>query len=247
MDSEFVKLLSPALKTERGIEINICIFILLLQISDGASQAKGWPLLCMLLGEVSITHRTQGFQPPPNTTCLGPGGAERTQHPLPMRCCPCHRLPRSSARSRGNLRWERRAERTGSGSFNSCTHSHASRGAREPRKAPPSIRTAFPTEQPWPKAGRTQGSGRKTRALSRQDTARTPAGHLQDSPCLAAMTKERSAARSHARGRGSSCPVFGANCRNHHFVPAPDVFPKVPSHPHQNIPRGPAHRDEVFN
>lgn len=105
----------------------------------------------------------------------------------------------------------------------------------------------FSTEQPWPKAGRTQGSGRQTRALSRQDTARTPAGHLQDSPCLAAMTKERSAARSHARGRGSSCPVFGANCRNHHFVPAPDVFPKVPSHPHQNIPRGPAHRDEVFN
>lgn len=181
MDSEFVKLLSPALKTERGIEINICIFILLLQISDGASQAKGWPLLCMLLGEVSITHRTQGFQPPPNTTCLGPGGAERTQHPLPVRCCPCHRLPRSSARSRGNLQWERRAERAGSGSFNSCTHSHASRGAREPRKAPPSIRTAFPTEQPWPKAGRTQGSGRQTRALSRQDTARTPPG--QPLPC----------------------------------------------------------------
>lgn len=48
MDSEFVKLLSPALKPERGVEINICIFILLLQLSNGALQAKGWPLLCTL-------------------------------------------------------------------------------------------------------------------------------------------------------------------------------------------------------
>lgn len=50
MDSEFVKLLSAAVKTERGVEINICIFISLLQFSDGALQAKGWPLLCMLPG-----------------------------------------------------------------------------------------------------------------------------------------------------------------------------------------------------
>lgn len=44
MDSEFVKLLSPALKTEREVEINICIFILLLQFPSGASPAQGWPL-----------------------------------------------------------------------------------------------------------------------------------------------------------------------------------------------------------
>lgn len=43
MDSEFVKLLSPALKPEKGVEINICIFILLLQFSNGALQTKGWP------------------------------------------------------------------------------------------------------------------------------------------------------------------------------------------------------------
>uniref|UniRef100_A0A8B9TQN6 Uncharacterized protein n=1 Tax=Anas platyrhynchos TaxID=8839 RepID=A0A8B9TQN6_ANAPL len=85
MDSEFVKLLSPALKTERGIEINICIFILLLQISDGASQAKGWPLLCVLLGEVSITHRTQGFQPSPSTT-FGP--REPRKAPTSIRTAP---------------------------------------------------------------------------------------------------------------------------------------------------------------
>ena len=48
MDSEFVRLLSPALKPERGVEINICIFILLLQFSNGALQAKGWALLCTL-------------------------------------------------------------------------------------------------------------------------------------------------------------------------------------------------------
>ena len=44
MDSEFVKLLSPALEPEREVEINICIFILPLQFPSGASPAQGRPL-----------------------------------------------------------------------------------------------------------------------------------------------------------------------------------------------------------
>jgi len=48
MDSEFVKLLSPALEPEKRVERNICIFILLLLFSNGALQAKGRPLLCTL-------------------------------------------------------------------------------------------------------------------------------------------------------------------------------------------------------
>lgn len=51
--SEFVKLLSPALKPERGVEINICIFVLLPPFSNGASPAKDGPFCaprCLLVG-----------------------------------------------------------------------------------------------------------------------------------------------------------------------------------------------------
>lgn len=56
MDSEFVKLLSPALKPEREVEINICIFILLLQLLSGDSPSPCLYLMA-LLGELLIIYK----------------------------------------------------------------------------------------------------------------------------------------------------------------------------------------------
>lgn len=67
MDLEFVKLLSPALKPEREVEINICIFILLLQFPSGASPAQGWPLFVPGGFAGGIAHHLlmQDFKPSP--------------------------------------------------------------------------------------------------------------------------------------------------------------------------------------
>lgn len=90
-DSEFLKLLSPALKPERGAEINICIFILLLQFSNGALQAGGWFLLCTLgvcWWEVSIIYQMWDFEPSSNREVVNWGAAELIRHsPSPR---PCH-------------------------------------------------------------------------------------------------------------------------------------------------------------
>lgn len=56
MDSEFVKLLSPALKPEREVEINICIFILPLQFPSGVSP-RPCLYLVALLGELHIIYK----------------------------------------------------------------------------------------------------------------------------------------------------------------------------------------------
>lgn len=84
MDSEFVKLLSPALKPERGVEINICIFILLLLFSNGALQTKRWPLLCTLgvcrWGKSQSFIKCRILSHFQTEKCLTSGGAELIRH-----------------------------------------------------------------------------------------------------------------------------------------------------------------------